>query len=456
MNTGTFPTDWKTSKVVPTYKSGRNSNIENYRPISVIPVVSKIAEKLIHSQLTSYLEQNKLLKSDQFGFRKSRSTELAAIAVTDKIKMKVDEGKLVGCIFIDLSKAFDTLSHSKLISKLNAYGVDNIELEWFSDYLFNRKQRVCYGNTLSDEEGILSGVPQGSILGPLFILYFDDFQTCLKHSDPIKYADDTVIYVAGKDPIIIESRLSADMQAIADWCIENELILNLKKGKTELMMFGTAKNLKSQKETINITYGFSSISITTSYKYLGITLTPTLNPNANCDLTMKKCNSRLNLLKKIRKYLSSKAAKSVYQSMILPIITYGSLLHLNRTKTQCKRLLSFHNRSITVVNQADLQMLSPLDISFVKTCELVRHCLDGHLCSNFHNYFEKKCHGKNTRNSDCLLILPKIKLEYSRGSFYYMRAMLYNSLPTKLRKTEDFDVFKKELFMFVLSNSIDK
>ena len=103
------------------------------------------------------------------------------------------------------------------ISKLNAYGVDNIELEWFSDYLFNRKQRVCYGNTLSDEEGVFSGVPQGSILGPLlFILYFDDFQTCLKHSDPIKYADDTVIYVAGKDPIIIESRLSADMQAIAD------------------------------------------------------------------------------------------------------------------------------------------------------------------------------------------------------------------------------------------------
>ena len=171
---------------------------------------------------------------------------------------------------------------------------------------------------------------------------------------------------------------------------------------------------------------------------------------------LKKCNSWLNLLKKNRKYLSSKAAKSVYQSMILPIITYGSLLHLNRTKTQCKMLLSFHNRSIAVVNQADLQMLSPLDISFVKTCELVRHCLDGHVCSNFHNYFEKKCHGKNTRNADCLLILPKIKLEYSRGSFYYMGAMLYNSLPTKLRKTEDFDVFKKELFMFVLSNSIDK
>ena len=232
MSTGVYPTDWKRSKIIPVYKSGSNNNIENYRPISVIPAISKIAEKVIHSQLTNYLEENSLINDDQFGFRRLRSTEHAAIQFTDNIKKKVNEGKLVGSVFIDLTKAFDTLSHSKLLLKLSSYGINNNELDWFKDYLFNRSQCVQYNNSLSKEEKVSCGVPQGSIVGPLlFTLFFNDFYTCLKHSRAVKYADDTVIYLAGKDTFIIESRLSADMQAISNWCTDNELILNLKKAK---------------------------------------------------------------------------------------------------------------------------------------------------------------------------------------------------------------------------------
>ena len=288
MSTGVYPTDWKRSKLIPVYKSGSNNDIENYRPISVIPAISKIAEKVIHSQLSSYFEKNNLLHDDQFGFRRLRSTEHAAIQFTDNIKKKVNEGKLVGSIFIDLTKAFDTLNHSKLILKLNSYGIKGNELEWFRNYLFNRSQCVQYRNSLSHEEKITSGVPQGSIVGPLlFTIFFNDFHTCLQHSRVVKYADDTVIYLAGKDTFIIESRLSADMQAVSNWCTENELILNLKKGKTEFMLFGTAKNLSMHPEPINITYQFNNITVTTCYKYLGITLTPTLNMDRNFQLTLK-------------------------------------------------------------------------------------------------------------------------------------------------------------------------
>ena len=147
-----------------------------------------------------------------------------------------------------------------------------------------------------------------SIVGPLlFIIFFNDFNTCLKHSKVIKYADDTVIYLAGKDNFIIESRLSADMQAISNWCLDNELILNLKKGKTEFMLFGTSKNISLHPELINITYQFNEITVTTSYKYLGITLTPTLNMNTNFRLSLKKSNSRLRLLSKIKLHLKRKS-----------------------------------------------------------------------------------------------------------------------------------------------------
>ena len=232
LETGVFPSDWKTSKVTPIYKSGARDCIENYRPISIISAISKIIEKIVHRQLSAYLENNSLLNEHQFGFRKRRSTELASALFTDKIKKKVNEGKLVGSVFIDLSKAFDTLSHAKLITKLRSYGILNKELDWFEDYLFDRTQYVQWCTSLSEAGKVHCGVPQGSIIGPLlFILFYNDFPSCLIHSEVIVYADDTVIFVPGKDLAIIEARLSADMQRIHEWCTDNELILNLSKRK---------------------------------------------------------------------------------------------------------------------------------------------------------------------------------------------------------------------------------
>ena len=200
--------------------------------------------------------------------------------------------------------------------KLSSSGINGNELNWFTDYLFNRSQQcVQYNNTMSREEKTTCGVPQGSIIGPLlFTVFFNDFRLCLNHSRLVKFADDTVIYLAGKDTFIIKSRLSADMQAISNWCTDNELVLNLKKGKTEFMLFGTAKVLSMHKNPIKISYQFSTISVTTTYKYLGVILNPTLNMNTNFQQVMKKSNSRLRLLHKIRSHLNNKAAKSIYRN----------------------------------------------------------------------------------------------------------------------------------------------
>ena len=232
--------------------------------------------------MSAYLENSSLLNEHQFGFRKRRSIELASSLFTDKIKKKVNEGKLVGSVFIDLSKAFDTLSHAKLITKLRSYGILNKELDWFEDYLFDRTQYVQWCTSLSEAGKVHCGVPQGSIIGPLlFILFYNDFPSCLIHSDVIVYADDTVIFVPGKDLAIIEARLSADMQRIHEWCTDNELILNLSKGKTESMLFGTSKRLSKQPPVMNVTFRDKNINFTTRYKYLGCIIEPNLSMGSN-------------------------------------------------------------------------------------------------------------------------------------------------------------------------------
>lgn len=170
LTTNIFPADWKNAKII------------------ILPVLSKIIEKIVHRQLMSFLDKNSLLSEFQFGFRRGLSTELAATLLLDDIRREVDSGKLVGAVFIDLSKAFDTISHAKLLDKLSRYGINDGELEWFKDYLFSRKAVVSYNNCLSEVHEIYSGVPQGSILGPLlFLVFFNDITDVVNHSKVIKY-----------------------------------------------------------------------------------------------------------------------------------------------------------------------------------------------------------------------------------------------------------------------------
>ena len=178
--------------------------------------------------------------------------------------------RIVGAVFLDLSKAFDTVSHSSILSKLPSYGVTNTELKWFTDYLFDRSQVVCYGGVLSNSEVVNRGVPQGSLLGPLlFIIQLNDVVDVLKHSRIIKYADDTVIYVSDKYFAIVERKLSEELSSLSSWFHNNELILNLKKGKTVSMVFST-KNHSNKVGKLSLKLNGIKINPTKSYKYLGV------------------------------------------------------------------------------------------------------------------------------------------------------------------------------------------
>ena len=210
------------------------------------------------------------------------------------------------------------------------------ELAWFRDYLFNRRQIVSYDGILSDPEPVVCGIPQGLISGPqMFLIFFNDFDESLQYSNSVVFADDTVIYYENKSFEIIQKRLNKEMVSIASYFTQNELVINLKKNKTESMLFGTAKKL-SKTAVLEIYYNHHLINHTTRYKYLGTVLDPTLNLDDHFASVYKKASSRLRLLSKLRENLTTSAFEGVYNMMVVPLFLFNCDTCLNFTDTHSR------------------------------------------------------------------------------------------------------------------------
>lgn len=438
-----IPSDLKTAKVSPIYKDGEKSKFTNYRPISVLPVISKILERCVYKQLIEHLESHNLLSPQQYGFRKKRSTETASVMFLDDIHRAMDSGKITGALFIDLSKAFDTVSHYSILDKLPGYGISGKEYEWFVDYLFGRTMKVAYNGALSSSKEITCGVPQGSILGPLlFLLHFNEIPALLKHCQILMYADDTVLYYHHHNIEEIEKALSEDLSTISTWLEENELIINLKKGKTEIMVFGTKTRLNKQEREIVVQYQSQPINVTKSYKYLGILLDPSLNMNQHFCSICKKVASRIRLLKKIRPFITDLAAVRIYQTLIVPLLTYCSLTNFYHHASRKTSLSILEYRANKLMGHQRLPSID--DIYKRKICLTVFKCISGNL-PNFENYFELISHQQSTRNNNKLLRVPRINLQSTKKSFFFNGALVYNQLPLDARTMNDFSLFYKKV-----------
>ena len=190
--------------------------------------------------------------------------------------MEMDSGELIGAIYLDLTKAINTIGHNVLTEKLPNFGIRGKSLDWFVDYLFNRSQTVEIIGCKSVVEPIVS------ILGPLlFIMFYNDFPDQIQSCEVISYVDDIVIFYANKDPTVIENQLNKVMENIKNYCFTNEIIINNKKGKTEVMLFGTSKRLKSSGKKLEITFSGKQINFVSNYKYLGVIIDDTLTLNDN-------------------------------------------------------------------------------------------------------------------------------------------------------------------------------
>ena len=292
INSGVFPDEWKCCKVIPLFKQGACSDLNDYRPISIIPVVAKVFERIIYNQIYDYLTKNGLLSDQQSGFRSLHSTVTALLEVTNDWAYNIDKGTVNAVVFWDLKKAFDTVDHHILLSKLYEYGVRGTSYHWFRSYLDNRKQKCFVNGSLSNSQSLTCGIPQGTILGLLlFLIYINNLPNCLSISKLPMYADDTHLTFASNCVDTINEVLNRDLAKVNEWLIANKLTLNA--SKTEFMLIGSRQRLSTFDKSPSLSIDDKSIKHVSSTKSLGV----------HIETIAKKIASGLGALKRCRRFV---------------------------------------------------------------------------------------------------------------------------------------------------------
>ena len=321
ISTQTFPDAWKVAIVTPIHKSGDTHVPGNFRPISILPALSKILEKVVCSQLSSYLITNHILSPFQYAYRPSHSTEDALLDVVDAVAQGVEAGEVTSLTSIDLSKAFDSVDHPMLLNKLGWYGIQS---RWFSSYLSGRSQLIRGGSTAALP--LSHGVPQGSIVGPiLFLIFVNDLSCFLPHGRLLSYADDTQILDSAppnsNDLQVLKSRVEENIQSLQQWFSLNSLKMNA--DKTCFILLGT-KNSIGRTSEFELEINDSIIRPQNHIKMLGVLLDQTLSWEPHISSIIRRANAILVSLFKIRSHLTHEILKILVHAHVFPLLHYCS------------------------------------------------------------------------------------------------------------------------------------
>ena len=316
---GTVPDEIKIAKVIPIFKSNDPTHLNNYRPISVLPIFSKLFERIMYNRLETHLTINNILSPQQFGFRKKHATSMAISLFTEKLYDTLDNHEFAIATFLDLSKAFDLINHNFLLQKLHHYGVRGIALDWFTSYLSNRKQFVQFNSSKSDMLNITSGVPQGSILGPLlFIIYINDIQEQCNSIHLTLFADDTSLIATGNDPRQTTQHLNTQLNKLQHWFSSNHLIINT--SKTNFMVFSTKQSIINHNFSVQINN--TNINRVYHTKFLGVIIDSKLKWQNHIMHIKNKISKTIGILLRARKTICNKLLLTLYNTLILPHFTY--------------------------------------------------------------------------------------------------------------------------------------
>ena len=331
---GIFPSKLKLAKVIPIYKKDDRHILDNYRPISLLSTMSKVFEKVVFHQVYDYFSSNNLFYENQYGFRKKHSTEIAAIELVDRILGHLDQGNIPISVFLDLSKAFDTINHAILIQKLSFYGLRATPLKWFQSYLENRHQYTDFCGAKSPQTKIMTGVPQGSILGPLlFIIYMNDIHAATRKFHAIIYADDTNLTspmcsfsldksVKTSNIDEISKNVNNELSEIQEWLVVNKLSLNVKK--TKYMIFHHPQR-KIENMIPDLRLNSEPIEKVTDFNFLGLSIDECLSWKAHVQKISNKMSRNIGIMRRLKHYLPLTVLRTIYNTLVLPYFQYSIL-----------------------------------------------------------------------------------------------------------------------------------
>ena len=454
-----LPDDLKMARVVPIYKKNCKNDPSNYRPVTVLNVISKIFEKVIYDQVEVYLTENNVLYCLQSGFRRSYSTDTCLIHLTDKIKYETDKGNFTGLVLLDLQKAFDTVNHKILLGKLGAIGLSENCVKWFKAYLSNRKQLTFANNTLSSETTVKCGVPQGSILGPLlFLVYVNDMISAV-NCELFLYADDSALVVSGKSVKDIQDTLSYELGNIHEWLVDNCLSLHL--GKTEAILFGPKRKLKSV--TLDVECNGIKITNQTCVTYLGAQLDNNLSGENMANKVLKKVNARIKFLYRNVSYLNVTTRKMLASALIQCHYDYAcSIWYLNLSACTKNKLQVAQNKTIRLILQLNsrthlqFEHFSKANILPVqKRVEQIKLChmfkINSKISPSYLiNSFNRCTHGYTLRSLNNFQIYSYNNTGVT--TFGYSATVLWNSLPNSTKECSSYSRFKYEVKRYLWGN----
>lgn len=457
----TYPTSLKIARVVPVYKAGDPKLVKNYRPISILPLFNKIFEKLIYKRLDNFITQCNILTCNQFGFRKNKDTQQASLKLIHSIISHLENKEVTGCVFLDFSKAFDTVDHSILLRKLYKYGVRGPSLNLLTSYLKGRKQYVNIRDKDSNVLACNTGVPQGSCLGPLlYIIYSNDLNYLFNNQNLITFADDTTAIESSPHPHLLGLKLNLTLAKIYDWCCYNKLSLN--SNKTKLLLFG-----KKQTPVPDIYVNNQKIEVVKTTTYLGFKLNDKLTHKEHIAGLISKLKKFKYISKKISKYLTIESAKAFFYGMISSILAYGLLIWggLIDTAKFIKlqslqdsilfNLLSTQTDERAHVNRIYKRhkILKISDLYKINSCITVYKILNCGYLPFIYNQLQRLAYQHNyptRRRYNFMRQIPRIQA--IKFNFLYKSLKYYNETDLSLRNEPNVNVFKRKLIKHTLNN----
>jgi hypothetical protein len=456
---GTYPDLFKIARIVPVFKKGDKSIVNNYRPISILPVLNKIFEKLTLTRLSTFISANELLSKNQHGFHPGYSTDTAMLDLMRNILPAFSRKLFAICIFLDFSKAFDTVEHS-LLNKLERYGLRSKCLEFFGSYLNNRFMYVNYNGSMSERYPVKLSVPQGSCLGPiLYNLYTNDLNYYLDDVAKVVYADDTNLIVVSDDFDDIISAVTDTMVRLHDWCKFNKLCLNA--DKTKYMIISP---LSVPYEPV-IKINGNQLERVTSIKYLGVTFDDKLKFHEQTNSLNNKLSRFCGITYRLAQFYTLDIAKTFYYSFVYPTITYGILIWGGCLVETCRltRTQAYQNRIITnlfrnfyptlTLNEIlkQIQLITIKDIYNVKCAEFMYKIMILNKFPDLKHFLLSACieNTHETRHSHNLRpIFPRI--DVIRLSFWYRFIIIWNNVPQDVKVARNIGDFKYRLKTYLI------